>query len=322
MNYTHLTQNERYQISILRKAGHNQSEIAMLLERDKSTISRELRRNRGQRGYRPAQAQRLAEERAQICHNAPRIDPKSWAFAQAKLAEQWSPEQISGVLAKERRPSISHETIYQRVYADKRTGGDLWRNLRCQKQRKKRYGSLNRRGIIPNRRSIETRPAIVETRSRVGDWEGDTLIGAQHRQAIVSLVERKSRYTLLAKVERKTAEAVGQAMVKLLMPFKCRVRTLTTDNGLEFAQHEAVDQVLESKSYFAHPHASWERGTNENTNGLVRQFFPKQCDFSTISLEDIDFVTHRLNHRPRKCLGFRTPHEVFMQSLSRVALQD
>lgn len=322
MNYTHLTQNERYQISILRKAGHNQSEIAMLLERDKSTISRELRRNRGLRGYRPAQAQRLAEERAQICRNAPRIDPKSWAFAQAKLAEQWSPEQISGVLAKEHRPTISHETIYQRVYADKRAGGELWRNLRCQKQRKKRYGGRDRRGTIPNRRSIETRPAIVETRSRVGDWEGDTLIGAQHRQAIVSLVERKSRYTLLAKVEHKTAEAVGQAMVKLLTPFKRRVHTLTTDNGREFAQHEAVDHALESKSYFAHPYASWERGANENTNGLVRQYFPKQCDFPTISPEDIDLVMHRLNHRPRKCLGFRTPHEVFMQSLSRVALQD
>ena len=311
MNYTHLTREERYQIWALKKAGHTQSEIAAVLERSPSTISRELGRNRGRRGYRPKQAHFLAVGRRAV--NARRIDDDTWRFAQERLREQWSPEQISGHAA------ISPETVYQRVYADKKMGGSLWKNLRCQKQRKKRYGKADRRGIIPNRQSIEQRPTIVETRGRIGDWEADTIIGKNHRQAIVSLVERKTGFTLIRKVERKTAQAVGQAITELLKPHRKRVITITSDNGREFAGHEEISEQLRADFYFAHPYASWERGTNENTNGLIRQYFPKNRDFTTITQQEIDTAMERLNNRPRKRLGFLTPTQVFFKS--GVALQ-
>lgn len=311
MNYTHLTQEERYQIYALKKAGLKLNEIADILGRAKSTISREFSRNHGQRGYRPNQAQRLADERR--AQNARQIDDATWQFAQSRLLEQWSPEQIS------RHAEISHETVYQRVYADKRAGGLLWKQLRCQKQRKKRYGKTDRRGVIPNRQSIDQRPAIVETRSRIGDWEADTIIGRHHRQAIVSLVERKTGLTLIHKVERKTADAVSQAITRLLQPYHQRVHTITSDNGREFARHETIAKQLKADFYFAHPYASWERGTNENTNGLIRQYFPKHRDFTTISQQEIDTALHRLNNRPRKRLGFQSPTQLFFNS--SVALQ-
>lgn len=318
MNYTHLTQEERYPIYVLKKAGHMQSEIATLLSRATSTISRELSRNRGERGYRPQQAHKKAANRRAV--NARRVDAASWAFAERKLQAQWSPEQISGCLDAAGRPGISHETVYQRVYADKQAGGMLWRHLRCQKARQKRYGLFDRRGTIPNRISIEERPAIVETRQRLGDWEADTLIGKNHRQAIVSLTERKSGLALIHKVERKTAQAVGEAITRLLKPHQRKVFTLTSDNGKEFARHEAIAAALRADFYFAHPYSSWERGTNENTNGLIRQYFPKKRDFTTITQEEINTVMERLNNRSRKRLGYQTPNQVFFKSKG-VALQ-
>lgn len=311
MNYTHLTREERYQIYALKKAGHKQSEIAAVLNRSASTISRELSRNTGRCGYRPKQAQRLAAERRAL--NARMIDDATWRFAQARLREDWSPEQISNQAA------ISIETVYQRVYADKRTGGSLWQHLRCQKRRRKRYGQHDRRGIIPNRPSIEDRPVVVDERSRVGDWEADTIIGKNHRQAIVSLVERKSGFTLIRKVKRKTARAVRKAAVLLLKPHRDKVYTVTSDNGREFSEHEQIAKALQADFYFAHPYASWERGTNENTNGLIRQYFPKSRDFTTITQQEINAAMKRLNNRPRKRLGFLTPSQVFFKS--GVALQ-
>ena len=311
MNYTHLTQEERYQIYALKRAGHGQSEIADILNRSPSTISRELRRNGGERGYRPKQAHSLARERQ--ASNARQIDEATWRIAQAKLREDWSPEQISHHVA------ISHETVYQRIYADKKAGGTLWRHLRCQKQRKKRYGKTDRRGVIPNRQSIELRPLIVEERSRIGDWEADTIIGKNHKQAIVSLVERKSGFTLIRKVEHKTALAVSDVMTKLLRPHRSRVLTITSDNGREFAAHKTISKQLGASFYFAHPYASWERGTNENTNGLIRQYFPKNRDFTTITQREINMAMERLNNRPRKRLDYQTPSQLFFSS--RVALQ-
>ena len=178
---------------------------------------------------------------------------------------------------------------------------------------------LIRRGIIPNRQSIEQRPAIVETRSRIGDWEADTIIGKNHRQAIVSLVERKTGFMLIRKVERKTAQAVGHAITELLKPHRKKVITITSDNGREFAGHEEISKQLRADFYFAHPYSSWERGTNENTNGLIRQYFPKNRDFTTITQQEIDAAMERLNNRPRKRLGFLTPTQVFFKS--GVALQ-
>jgi IS30 family transposase len=311
MSYTQLTQEQRYQIHALLKMGHQQTEIAETLEVHKSTVSRELRRNKGLRGYRPKQAQQKAMRRRN--HARRRIMPGTWLLIEAKIRQEWSPEQISGWLKRHVGIEISHEWIYQYVLANKHAGGRLYRHLRCQKKRRKRYGSYDRRGKLPNRVSIEERPAIVDERQRIGDWEVDTIVGKGHRQAIVSLTERKSRLVLLRKVDRRTAELVSDAVISLLQPIVEHSHTITGDNGKEFAEHERISHELNSDFYFAHPFAAWERGTNENMNGLVRQYIPKRREFDTISEHELLFITNRLNHRPRKCLDFRTPIEVFFE---------
>ncbi len=317
--YTQLTQEQRYQISILMKAHHTQSEVAELLGVDKSTISRELRRNTGLRGYRPQQAHRFCLQRREQ-KAARRIEPDTWVLVERLLREEWSPEQISGWLQSEYGLCVSIEWIYQHVLADKQSGGSLYTYLRCQKQRKKRYGVYSYRGQIPGQVSIEQRPAIVDKRARYGDWELDTVIGKNHQQALVTLVERKSRLTLIAKVIRKTAENVSDAIVSQLSTLKPWVHTLTSDNGREFARHGDIAKALDAKFYFAHPYASWERGLNENTNGLIRQYFPKKHDFTTITEHQLEQVMDKLNNRPRKCLGFKTPNEVFFGIRPAVAL--
>lgn len=242
---THLTQNERHQIAILSKAGHDQSEISKVMN--------------------------------------------------------------------------------QRLYADKCAGGTLHRTLRCQKLRRKRYGRHERRGTIPNQASINLRPAVVAELGRFGDWEGDLVIGAGHKQALVTRNERSSLYSLIAHLPFKTAQAVSDAMLSLLMPSAAGVHTMTTDNAKEFAQHERVAKELDADFVVAHPYASWKRGANENTNGLIRQFFPEKMRFKSITPTDVELAMHRLNHHPRKCLGFKTPHEVSMNQIharhNTVALQ-
>ncbi|OOZ38458.1 IS30 family transposase [Solemya elarraichensis gill symbiont] len=317
--YTQLTQEQRYQIYALKKADHNQSEIADIVGVHKSTISRELRRNCGLRGYRPKQAHQLTSNRRQVKVYA-RISLEDWCLIDQLLREEWSPEQISLWLKQEKHLIVSHEWIYQHILQDKRGGGTLYRHLRCQKQRKKRYGTYERRGQIPNKISIEERPAIVEGRTRLGDWELDTIIGKAHKQAIVSLSERKSRLSLIAKVATKGAEGVKEAVLALLKPLSKHVHTITSDNGKEFARHEAIAETLNADFYFAHPYASWERGLNENTNGLIRQYFPKGSDFTTITQKDILAVMDKLNNRPRKCLDMKTPNQVFFGIKPPVAL--
>jgi len=320
--YTQLTQEERYQIYILKKAEYSQAEIAELLERDKSTISRELCRNRGLKGYRPRQAHNLALGR-RYDKAQPRIGNSVWQQVETLIREEWSPEQIVGRIAMEQGVSISHEWIYQYIYADQRSGGDLYRYLRCQKLRRKRYGTYDRRGCIPNQVSIDERPAIVDSKRRIGDWEGDTVIGKGHRGALVTLVERKSLYTVIRAVLRKPAEAVRHAVVDGLTLYIDWVHTITYDNGREFADHEGMASDLDAHIYFAHPYASWERGLNENTNGLIRQYFPKDRDLTTVTKHEVEQAMNKLNHRPRKTLGFRTPYEVFFNTETSltVALQ-
>jgi IS30 family transposase len=316
MTYKHLSQTERYQIYALMKAGQNLKTIAQILGRHKSTIGREILRNSGLRGYRPRQADILCQQRAHASRNAPQIDQGTRALVAERLSLQWSPEQIAASLP------VSHETIYQHVYADKARGGSLWKHLRCQKKRRKRYASgKSRRGQIIGRRPIAERPASVETRSQVGHWEGDTVIGAGHKQAIVTLVERKSGFAVLSLVTRKTSNLVSQAIITSLTPLAQRVRTVTYDNGKEFADHAVVDDALNSTAYFADPFASWQRGSNENFNGLLRQYIPKKRPLSTVTSEELKMIQDRINHRPRKRLGFKTPYEVFYQSLKRVALR-
>jgi len=320
MSYTQLTRDQRYQIYVLIKAAHNQSEIAAIMGCHKSTISRELRRNRGERGYYPNQADLLAQRRQRHSHG-PRIPAQTWQQIELLLRQQWSPEQITGRLKLERQRSVSHERIYLYIYADKRRGGSLHRHLRSQKKQRKRYGGYIRRGQIPNRTSIEQRPQIVASKRRFGDWEADTIIGARHQGGILSLVERKSKLTRLHKLQSKRAGEVKDTSVALLAPLADRVHTITVDNGKEFCQHEQITAALQAAIYFAHPYASWERGLNENTNGLVRQYFPKKHDFARITNAQVERVEDLLNDRPRKTLGYRTPNEVFFKE-RHVALRN
>ena len=309
MSYTQLTQEQRYQIYALLKMGHNRTEIAAVIEMHKATISRELGRNSGLRGYRPKQAHHKALCRRN--HSLARIMPEIWEMIEAKLRLEWSPEQVSGWLQRRFAIQVSHEWIYQHILVDKKAGGELYRHLRCQKKRRKRYGSYDRRGKLPNRVSIEERPVIVEQRQRIGDWEVDTIVGKGHHQGIVTLIERKSRFALLSKVEQRTADQVSQAMIDLLLPVSDRLHTITADNGKEFAEHERVAHELQVDFFFAHPNAAWERGANENMNGLVRQYIPKKCNFASVTNVELIQIMNRLNYRPRKCLDFMSPFEVF-----------
>ena len=309
MSYTQLIQEQRYQIYALLKMGHNRTEIAAVIEMHKSTISRELGRNCGLRGYRPKQAHHKALSRRN--HSQARIMPEIWEMIETKLRLEWSPEQVSGWLQRRQAIQVSHEWIYQHILVDKQAGGDLYRHLRCQKKRRKRYGSYDRRGKLPNRVSIEERPDIVEQRQRIGDWEVDTIVGKGHHQGVVTLIERKSRFALLSKVEQRTADQVSKAMIDLLLPVSDRLHTITADNGKEFAEHERVEHELQVDFFFAHPNAAWERGANENMNGLVRQYIPKKRNFASVTNIELIQIMKRLNYRPRKCLDFMSPFEVF-----------
>jgi IS30 family transposase len=314
MTYKQLTQEQRYQIYALLKTAHSQSEIAEVIGVHRSTICRELKRNRGTRGYRPQQAHRMAVSRKKKAIR--RIGKAVWEQVEEKLRLELSPEQIAGRMKKE-GCAISHEWIYQYVYTDKHAGGDLWKHLRCKKKRRRRINGRDRRGMIPDRVSIDLRPEIVEERSRLGDWEGDTIVGARHKGAVLTLVDRKSGYTLLGALSKREASQV-EAQAAWLLRAMPHVKTLTVDNGKEFANHSEIAEQTGADVYFAHPYSSWERGTNENTNGLIRQYLPKKRRLDDLDQSELDLIMHRLNHRPRKRLDFLTPHEVFFEELVAV----
>ena len=310
--YKQLTSELRYQIYGLKQAGLNQTEIAKKIDVDKSTISREFKRNEGKRGWRPKQAQLFRDECRQAYTNGKCFSLDEWGEVERLIQEDLSPEQAANRLELEGVLKISYETIYQHIYADKRNGGDLHQHLRSQKPRRKRYASgQERRGTIKNRVSIDERPEIVAEKTRMGDWEGDTVIGKNHKGGLVTLAERKSRYVLAGHIRSKHAEGVTAVTTRLLKPHKEKCHTITFDNGKEFAEHEKMAAELKVDIYFAHPYHSWERGLNENSNGLLRQYFPKGMELVDITEEQVQEAVERINHRPRKVLGFRTPHEVF-----------
>ena len=308
--YHHLTGLERCQIEALRKVGTSSTAIAEHLGYDRSTVCREIKRNAGHRGYRHKQAQREATARRREASSVPyRLTQEVWAEIQERLREGWSPEQISGRFRMEGRP-IGRQIIYDRIRGDRKAGGDLWKSLRRRgKKRNWRGGRHAGRGHIPNRVDISERPGIVEEKTRIGDWEADTIIGKAHSGAVVSLVDRVTKYTLLARVERKTAAAVGASMIGLLGSDDFVVHTITSDNGKEFATHMHVARALDADFFFARPYHSWERGLNEHTNGLCREYFPKDTDFRQVTDAEISALQDRLNARPRKVLGYRTPAE-------------
>ena len=320
--YHQLTREQRYQIAALLESGHNQSEIALYLDVHKSTISRERQRNGNctRRGYLPRHAHLLALARrtGKACC---RLTARHWTEIHRLVRLDWSPEQIARRAAEEQAFQVSAEWIYQNLLGDKRQGGDLHLHLRCQKVRRKRYGKARRvRGAIAGRVGIAARPGIVATRGRLGDWEADTLAGSRWRTGVLTLAERKSRYTRLGRLRNKSADVTATAVSHRLRPLAAGMRTLTVDNGQEFARHQHITRTLKVPVYFADPYAPWQRGTVENMNGLLRQYFPKTLDFTTITTQQLRKAENRLNHRPRKCLGYKTPHEVFFNTSTRLVV--
>ncbi len=318
MSYTQLTMGQRYQIEALKKEGLSQSAIARHIGVHRSTVCRELRRNSLPSGeYIAEKAAIEARLRYQYKKKNRRLSRRHVLYIRQHLQEGWSPEQISGRMRVDGLDSVSHETIYRYVYRDQKQGGTLYLYLR-HKRRKyaRRSDGYTKRGTIKGRVGIEVRPAIVETKSRVGDWEADTIIGRGHHQGIVTLVDRHSKFTLMKKVSSKRAEEVTRAIIHLLEPVKVFTQTITSDNGKEFAYHETISKKLETSFFFARPYHSCDRGLNEHTNGLIREYFPKEKAFEEISEKEIVEVQNRLNHRPRKVLGYKTPAEVFFAKIA------
>ena len=309
--YKRLTHEQRYTIQAMNRNLSPQKEIAKAIKVSTSTVSRELRRcGMTRENYCDVAAQRHAESRE---WQGLRIAPELLEQVEAKLCEeQWSPEQISATFAKTAVGRVSHETIYQHIYRDKKAGGELHKHLRhrCKSYRKRGLGR-ERRGRIKNQVMIDERPPIVEERSRIGDWEMDTVIGRPGGKVLVTMVERKSRYTLIGLSENKEAKEVTLKLLEALAGQREKVETMTFDNGKEFALHELLADMLDAKAYFAHPYHSWERSLNENTNGLMRQYFPKGTSFDKLSIEDVKRVEDLLNTRPRKCLSYQTPNDIF-----------
>jgi IS30 family transposase len=310
-NYHHLTYEDRCQIYALKQSGLSARAIGKHLGFHHSNISCEIARNSGKRGYRFKQAQEKSKSRRTAQHK--RLTGELTARVESKLALQWSPQQISGWLKRHGEPTISHERIYQHIWQDKKAGGTLYKQLRHGgKKYNKRGKATAGRGCIPNRIDIDQRPDIVEQKERVGDWELDTIIGANHQGAIVSMVDRASKLTRLVKRKTKHAAGVTDALIDALGPLKEWVHTLTADNGKEFAKHQEVAGDLQADFYFAKPYHSWQRGLNEHTNGLVRQYCPKSMNLLTLTNETLQNIENLLNNRPRAVLNFQTPNEAFL----------
>lgn len=318
-NYQQLTYAQRCQIEVLKKS-FSQRKIADAIGVNQSTISRELARNTGQKGYRHNQAQQKTNQRRQETIKPLKMTPSIVELIESKLREEWSPEQISGRFLNEKELLISHETIYSHIWEDKKAGGDLYTHLRRQgKKYDKRRNGKSTRGQIKNRVSIDERPQIVDDKSRIGDWEIDTMIGKGHSGAVVTVVERSTNFTVSKEVNSKCAEDVTQATIDLLKPYEAAVHTITADNGKEFAYHEKISEALTTDVYFAHPYSSWERGLNENTNGLLRQYLPKETDFKKVTSNQVQEAVNKLNSRPRKNLDFKTPEELMNAHMAALA---
>jgi IS30 family transposase len=322
--YRQLGLEERDRIAEMRALGQTMGEIAEALGRSKATVSRELKRNStpAYRVYLPHRAHERAVQRKREAGERPRLkNDEVVSYVMAKLAEDWSPELIAGRIGHELpSESISHEAIYQYIYHPKTEGRQdlISRLARAHRKRKpKGIGRKERKTKIPNRVPIEERPVSADNRSRYGHWESDSLVSRKSVAALNSLVERKSRYTLLSRLDRKTAEQTRDAIVERLKPLPSKVRrTLTFDNGTENARHEEITEAIGARCFFARPYASWQRGTIESVNGLVRRYFPKGTDFGTITDEQVAWVESRINNRPRKCLGYTTPAEIAAVALA------
>jgi IS30 family transposase len=317
MQYHQITSGERYAIAALHRQGHSLRAIAADLRRAPSTVSRELRRNRSsQDRYTPTKADSYAHARRRRARRGGHFGAEQWALVEELLALDWSPEQVAGWLARHELLAISHETIYVHVWREKKAGGGLWRHLRqAGKQRRKRYGAYDSRGRLAGKRHISERPDEVESRRTIGHWEIDTIKGDdQARHSAVTLVERATGFTAIGKLQRHTAAAATARCIELIRRQAGLVATITADNGTEFHGYAEIEAATGALFYFATPHHSWERGTNENTNGLLRQYLPKRASMAHVTQDDCDAIAAKLNSRPRKRLGYRTPEECYVQA--------
>lgn len=314
----HITVEQRYIIETLLKEGKTQKYIANAIGKTEGTISREIRRNCDLRSgqYSAVLAQRKCQERHNSKDKFHHWTPAIRSWVDELLEQDYSPEQIVGYSKLKNIPCVSIESIYLHVHDNTKKGGDLHTHLRCRrKKRQKRDNLYKKRSIIPGRRDIDERPKIVEERARVGDLEMDLVIGNNHKGAILTINDRATGMVKIELLETKTAEEVTAAALKSLKSWKHFMHTITTDNGREFAWHQTVSKKLNIEYFFAKPYHSWERGSNENFNGLLRQYFPKGYDFTLITEEELKKAEWMLNNRPRKRYGFLSPVEVFTHAL-------
>ena len=314
MKYRQITSGERYAIAALRRRGLSARQIAAQMGRAHTTVSREIRRNSCTDGaYRPSKASRRTRGRRSRSRRNARITRETWEIVERYLRLDWSPEQVAGFLRVEGVLSISHESIYVHIWHDKAGGGELWKHLRqATKKRRKRYGAYDSRGKVAGKRHISERPPEVESRVEVGHWEIDTVMGTEHgRNSVLTLVERATGFTVMGKLERHCAADAVTRCVELIERQAGRVWTVTSDNGSEFHRYRDIEAATGVEFYFATPHHSWERGTNENTNGLIRQYLPKKTSQAHVTQADCERIAARLNSRPRKRLGYKTPEECY-----------
>lgn len=311
--YRQLTPGERYELSALRKQGLRPAQIARALGRHRSTVTREIRRNRCSDGaYRPATADDFARWRRARSRRNQRFTARDWALVLARLQEHWSPEQIAGRFRRTGLLRISHESIYRHIWKDWRKGGTLYMNLRrAQKKRWKRYRSYDSRGRLAGKRHISERPPGAHNRSRIGHFEGDTVLGSSDQHCILTLVDRKTGYLLIGKLTARKAAGTSRRAILLINKAQRPVRTVTVDNGTEFHAYKDVEAATGARFFFANPHRSWERGTSENTNGLIRQYLPKRQSMGHLTQRQCTRIAQHLNDRPRKRLDYRTPKECY-----------
>jgi IS30 family transposase len=316
MTYHQITFAERYTLGLLRRRGLTTAAIAQVLGRHRSSIGREVRRNNANSDgtYRPQLADWYARSRRARSRRNTQFTRADWARVEALVREDWSPEQIAGWLRRRRILTISHETIYRYLWEDKQAGGQLYLHLRGSRTKcRKRYGAYDSRGRLAGKRPIATRPAGAEQRSRFGHWEGDTMLGAgQAGACVLTLVERKSGFVAVGKLPQRTGAHVNARAQRLIRAQPRPVRTITVDNGTEFHSYAALERVVTARFYFATPHHAWERGTNENTNGLIRQYLPKRASMADLTQHDCTRIANKLNRRPRKRLNYRTPEECYV----------
>lgn len=318
MPYHQITPAERYTFGLLRKQGHSNAAIARITGRHRSTIGREFRRNVSTDGaYRPGGAQEHANARRWTPRRNTRFTAAEWSLVELLMRAKFSPEQIAGRLRALGILEISHETIYLYVWRNKRRGGQLWRDLRQPFKRRKRYRTTENRGWAKGKRHISERPAIVESRAEPGHWEMDTVLGAGDNHCVVSLVERATGTVLIGKLRRRNVASLNARVIDLIAAHHGLFKTITADNGTEFHGFAEIERSTGVPIYFANPYHSWERGTNENTNGLIRQYLPKRASMRSLNQAGCDAIARALNDRPRKRYHFQTPLERLGQLLSR-----